>query len=459
MADAPFRILLQHLHRRAGPGAAGPDDAELLDRFVRGGDKAAFELLVWRHGTMVHNVCRRVLRDAHAAEDAFQATFLVLARKAPSIGRRQALAGWLYRVAYRVALRARSRPAPRPSSELPEPPAPPCDDVLWRDLRPVLDEEVIRLPEKYRLAVVLCYLSGLTTAEAARRLGVPRGTVLSRLAWARQRLRARLSLRGVAPAAGLLGALLASEAAPAAVVSAAARAALALAAGQPAAAAAAAVTLMEGVLRDMVLNKVRNGLLVVLGLVAVGLGVGLWATRPAAADPAERKRDEARAGASAPADTRDVPRAAEAPRPVGVWERKLVGKDGISTTLTLRIDADRIRLTQTITGKEGGMTGMVEGDYSVSRDYVLYGFVTGIDIPPEVAGNDTGKLQGSVLDQPFAFRYRVEADALTIRDIRLGGVKDSDLDEVQLLAGRYKKKATAAKDDDTPSTGAPTNRY
>ena len=91
MAEAPLRTLLQQLHRhRAAPGAGGPDDAELLGRFVRRRDEAAFELLVWRHGTMVYNVCRRVLRDAHAAEDAFQATFLVLVRKAASVGRRAA---------------------------------------------------------------------------------------------------------------------------------------------------------------------------------------------------------------------------------------------------------------------------------------------------------------------------------------------------------------------------------
>jgi DNA-directed RNA polymerase specialized sigma24 family protein len=121
MADAPLRILLQHLHRRrAAPGASGADDAELLDRFVRSRDEAAFELLVWRHGTMIYNVCRRVLRNAHAAEDALQATFLVLVRKAASIGRRETLAGWLYRVAYRVALRARSREVPRPTAYLPD---------------------------------------------------------------------------------------------------------------------------------------------------------------------------------------------------------------------------------------------------------------------------------------------------------------------------------------------------
>ena len=455
MADAPLRILLQHLRgRRAVSAAGGADDAELLDRFVRGRDEAAFELLGWRHGTMVYNVCRRVLRDAHAAEDAFQATFLVLVRKAASVGRGEALGGWLYRVAYRVALRARSRSAVPVAADLPEPAADAPDAVLWRDLRPVLDEEVGRLPQKYRLAVVLCYLSGLTTDEAARQLGVSRGTVLSRLAWARQRLRARLSLRGVAPSAALLGALLASDAAPApaALVGATIRAALSFAAGQPTAAGAGAVHLMEGVVRDMMMSKVRSGMLAVLALAVVGLGVGLWATRPATAEPVERKREEARQQTPAePAAGKEEVKAPEAPRPIGVWERTLPFKEGGSVTLTIRVDAHRVTLTQT--ESENGRTtkATLEGDYSVSRDYVLYGFVTSVDVADGVNADEAAKFQAQILDQPFAVRYRLDANALTIRDVKVGGVGDNDRDQLQLLAGRYKKKAPAARDE------APTN--
>jgi RNA polymerase sigma factor (sigma-70 family) len=461
MADPPLRILLQHLRRgRAAPGAPEADDATLLDRFVRGRDEAAFELLVWRHGTMVYNVCRRVLRDAHAAEDAFQATFLVLVRKASSVGRREALAGWLYRVAHRVALRARSRAGPRTTADPPEPAVEAPDAVLWRDLRPVLDEEVDRLPEKYRLPVVLCYLSGLTTAEAARRLGVPRGTVLSRLAWARERLRARLSLRGVTLSAGLLGTLLAAEvAAPASaiLVKAAARAALSFATGQPAAAPAGAVILMEGVVRDMVMSKVRNGMLAVLALAVVGLGVGLWATRPAAAEPVERKREEARQQAPAePPGGKEEARAPEVPRPIGVWERTVPSKEGLTVTLTVRIDAHRVSLTQTVADKAKTIKATVEGDYSVSRDYVLYGFVTGLDVAEGVDAEEAGKFQAQILDQPFAVRFRLDADSLTFRDIKVGGVKDSDREGLQMLAGRYKKKGAAAKDE-APAIGGPWN--
>jgi RNA polymerase sigma factor (sigma-70 family) len=450
MADAPLRILLQHLNRhRPASGAGAADDAELLGRFVRDRDEAAFELLVWRHGTMVYNVCRRVLRDAHAAEDAFQATFLVLVRKAATVGRGESLAGWLYRVAYRVALRARSRAVPVPA-DAPEPAVEAPDDVLWRDLRPVIDEEVGRLPEKYRLPVVLCYLSGLTTDEAARRLGVPRGTVLSRLAWARQRLRARLSLRGVTLSAALLSAALASGTkapASAVLVGATIRAALSVAAGQPAAAAAGAVILMEGVLRDMVVSRIKSGLLVVLTLAVVGVGVALWATRPATAEPVERKRAEA-ARAAPPADlpaNKEEAGAAEAPSPIGVWERTVQAKNGAACTITIRIDAHRVSLTQSIGADGKTLKATLEGDYSVSRDYVLYGFVTGVDMPEGGEGDDSGKTQAQVLDQPFSVRYRLDANALTIRDVRAGGVNEKDRQELQILAGRYKKKVTNAE--------------
>jgi RNA polymerase sigma factor (sigma-70 family) len=469
MADAPLRILLQHLHRRrAAPGAGGPDDAELLGRFVRSRDEAAFELLVWRHGTLVYNVCRRLLRDAHAAEDAFQATFLVLLRKAASIGRGPALAGWLYRVAYRVALRARARPAPRPAGDLPEPAVEAADDVLWRDLRPVLDEEVGRLPEKYRLPVVLCYLSGLTTDEAGRHLGVPRGTVLSRLAWARQRLGARLSARGVTLSAALLGALLSTEAAApasAVVVTAAVRAALAFASGRTSAASAAAVTLMEGVLRDMVLTKVKNGLLIVLGLAVVGLGVGLWASHPATAEPVERKREEAARPAVVAAPPAKEPlKVPEAVRPIGVWER-IVKVDDLSLHVTLHIDANRIKVTYSgPIGENGSCKVVVEGDYSVTRDYVLYGVVTNVDVP-EASGERGKKLGGDALelgylliDHPFSLRYRPDENVLILKSVNLGlnglgngngNNNDKEAEMQILLCGTYKRKG-AGKEDPAP---------
>src|SRR5262249_7541289 len=152
-----FGTLLRLLRRHAGETVgAALSDGQLVERFVARRDAAAFEALFWRHGPMVLAVCRRLLGAADA-EDAFQATFLVLVRKAASIGPRDAVGAWLYRVAYRVALRA--RPAARPVGELPAegPPAAADDEAAaWRDLRPLLDEAIAGLPEKYRAAVVLC---------------------------------------------------------------------------------------------------------------------------------------------------------------------------------------------------------------------------------------------------------------------------------------------------------------
>ncbi len=224
MPDGQPQTLLRQLRRLIPPpGAGGVADAELIDRFVREQDEAAFELLVWRHGPMVLGVCTRAARDAHDAEDAFQATFLTLARKAGSIGKRASIASWLYKVAYRITLRARARAAKRAARERPlgdlEMSAPPAgDEPAWRELRPVLDAEVQRLPEKYRTAFVLCHLEGKTNEEAAQQLGCPRGTILSRLARARAQLRTRLARRGLALAPGALLPLLTGHARAAAPV-------------------------------------------------------------------------------------------------------------------------------------------------------------------------------------------------------------------------------------------------
>ena len=183
---------------------AGLDDAELLGRFnARRGDaaEAAFEAIVARHGPMVLAVCRRSLRDAPDVDDAFQATFLVLARRAPSLRVGDSLAPWLYTVARRVSAKARSRRRPTTarldSLDLPAPEA----DPSIADLQLIIDEELTRLPEKYRAPVVLCHLEGLTHEQAARQLHWPVGTLSGRLSRARTLLRARLSRRGLGASA------------------------------------------------------------------------------------------------------------------------------------------------------------------------------------------------------------------------------------------------------------------
>src|SRR4051794_21714745 len=179
MATGQSNGVIRHLRRVALlPDGGGMTDAQLLECFLTARDEAAFAALVRRHGPMVLGVCRRVLRHDHDAEDAFQAAFLVLARRAATIRQRELLGNWLYGVAYRAALevRARRRPRERQVSDMPEPRVADGADV-GAELRPVLDEELNRLPEKFRVAVVLCDLEGRTRREAARQLGIPEGTL------------------------------------------------------------------------------------------------------------------------------------------------------------------------------------------------------------------------------------------------------------------------------------------
>ncbi len=192
---------------------ASETDRQLLQRFVAEASEDAFARLVQRHGPMVLGVCRQILRQEQDAEDAFQATFLVLSRKAGSIRAAEALPNWLYGVARRLALRSKSAVARRQAREVAlveSPTAPLAPDSAVEDLAPVLHEEIGRLPEKYRIPFVLCYLGGKTNEEAAQQLGCPSGTVFSRLARARERLRTRLTRRGLALPAGVLTATLAA---------------------------------------------------------------------------------------------------------------------------------------------------------------------------------------------------------------------------------------------------------
>lgn len=195
---------------------AGLSDAQLLERFFSQGDARAFEALVGRHGPMVLSICHRILRDPHAAEDAFQATFLVLVRSGRAIRGRDALAGWLHQVAHRVAIRAnagaaRRRAVERKVGEMAVA-ASTNEPIAPGDVLSVLDEEIARLPEKQRLAIVYCDLEGLTQEQAAGQLRWSKRTLQHRLASGRARLRCRLARRGLAPEAATLGAVLALQA-------------------------------------------------------------------------------------------------------------------------------------------------------------------------------------------------------------------------------------------------------
>jgi RNA polymerase sigma factor (sigma-70 family) len=331
LRSGQLRELIGRLRQLVPPPEGGAiTDAELVGRFARLRDETAFELLIWRHGGMVLGVCRRLLRHEQDTEDAFQATFLALARKAGSISRREATASWLYRVAYRVALRAKARMVsfePLPVDQ----PAPAAEgDFEWRDLRPVLDEELNRLPEKLRAAVVLCYLEGLTTEQAARQLRCPKGTVLSRLSRARERLGRRLGRRGITLSVATLGAALsettASASVPLALVDGTIKASFMYAAGHvPAGAIAVHIpSLTEGVLKAMFLTKLKIALAVVLlatGL--VGAGVGLYGPALQGAEQSGANKN-AQANQFAAAKLADHPAAAKQGEPI---DPAKVGRD------------------------------------------------------------------------------------------------------------------------------------
>jgi RNA polymerase sigma factor (sigma-70 family) len=304
MATGLTRVLAQ-LHRAVSPASgAGPADGQLLAHFVATRDEAAFAALVRRHGPMVFGVCRRVLRNYHDAEDAFQATFLVLARKAAAV-RCDAVGSFLYAVAYRTCLEARSvnarrRARERQVEDLPAPAAAPPEAQDWR---PLLDGALDRLPDKYRVPVVLCDLEGRSRQEAARQLGVPEGTLSSRLARAHALLARRLARSGLALSGGALALLLSEDAASAGVPAPLVTATTAAATGR-AAAAAPVIALAEGVVRSMLLTKARiaAGFLLALGLL-VAAAAGPIYRLGARDEPEERTEKRPKVGADKkPAD-------------------------------------------------------------------------------------------------------------------------------------------------------------
>jgi RNA polymerase sigma factor (sigma-70 family) len=282
------------LRRLADTQTAQWTDGQLLARFAAHRDEGAFAALLQRHSSLVYGVCRNVLRHEQDAEDAFQATFLVLARRAGAIREQKALGSWLYRVAYRVAMKSRAashRRRRRETEAARTGEDQPVGDLAWRELQGMLDEELNRLPDKYRAPFVLCCLTGKSKAEAAAELGWKEGTVSSRLAAARERLRKRLARRGVALSAVLSGLAIAQPTAsalvPATLLVATRNAAVAFAAGGRLAAsvASAPAALARAVLRGMTAARLALPavVLAVLGLAGGATAVVLL-DRPSSAD-------------------------------------------------------------------------------------------------------------------------------------------------------------------------------
>jgi RNA polymerase sigma factor (sigma-70 family) len=297
-------------------GAPGPDltDGQLLELFAGRREEAAFEALVRRHGPLVLAACRRLLGDPNDAEDAFQATFLALARRAPALDRRGSVAGWLYTVAHRAALRVRASRRPPPVPAAVAAPPDPLDLLTGKELCAVLDEELQRLPEKYRAPLLLCYLEGLSRDEAAQQLRWSLGTVKGRLERGRDLLRRRLVRRGLTLPAALTGAVLvpqAPAAVPAPLAAATVRAARLFAAGEgsvPGAAAAPVVTLAEGVLRTMSLTRLAVAAAVLLGLGVLAAGAGVGARQALAAKQAAAQQADRSAPAGPPPAGEERPR-------------------------------------------------------------------------------------------------------------------------------------------------------
>jgi RNA polymerase sigma factor (sigma-70 family) len=276
------------LRRVSAAPSAGLSDAELLERFVRSRDEAAIETLLWRHAPMVLSTCRRLLNHHADSEDCFQATFLVLCRRAGTIAKGQSVGSWLYKVAYRICLRARASRSRRPVSaaEIGEPPAAETVTAIEQEeLRGLLDKELNRLPERYRAPLILHYLEEKTVQQVAQELGWRPGTVSSRLARGKEFLRVRLAGRGLTLSAGAATAALASATATAAVPPPLARttlqALLTGAASQPAA------SLAQELLRAQLHNRLKWAVALILAAGTAAGGMGAILTRDRPHDPGQ----------------------------------------------------------------------------------------------------------------------------------------------------------------------------
>ncbi len=358
----------RHLRTLFEVGAAGTlSDGQLLERFAGGaGAELAFAALVERHGPMVLRVARAILRDEHAAHDAFQATFLILARKARSLWVRDSLGPWLHAVACRVASRSRAAEARRRRHERAASAPETCrgrdPDPDRDELTRAIHEEIARLPEPFRAAVVSCHLEGLTQHEAARRLGWPVGTLQSRLDRGRRRLRASLARRGLAPALGTFAAGLTPTRPPGALVAATARAAATLSAGGPIAGmiGPAVLAIIDASAKGIVMTKLKMGaatLVLASGLIGSGLAfaprghaVATDEKPPAATGKVEVARPLGD-GAVVP-----IPKVADDPRPADAPEGGPVVPPDDEPQLPVRSEviSESIRIEKVLPAPEDG---------------------------------------------------------------------------------------------------------
>jgi RNA polymerase sigma factor (sigma-70 family) len=360
--------------------SAGLSDGQLLDYFINRREETAFEAIVRRHGPMVMGVCRRILRNPDDVEDAFQATFLVLVRKARSIASRGLLGNWLYGVAFNTALKAKARRArlrtrERQVSKMPDLQA--KSPELCNDLQPLLDQELSRLPEKYRVPVVLCDLEGKTRKQVARALGCPEGTVAGRLARARTILAARLARHGVGISGGVLASVLAQNTASACLKSSliisTAKAAASLVEGQGMVAgivSANALTLVEKVMKAMLFQRLKTLFALLAVFVVLTVGTSRFSALLTANSASERLKQNVtnridQKPRSEGAKAREELLKKEIAALQGTWKVVLEEKNGVKetncTTVIINANVMTIQGTQPLVYYEIGKTIRVSG--------------------------------------------------------------------------------------------------
>jgi RNA polymerase sigma factor (sigma-70 family) len=302
MATNALNRVIQHLRQAAlGQVGGGFTDAELLEAYISRRDEPAFEALLQRHGPMVLGVCRRVLRNEADAEDAFQATFLVLVQKAASVRPRGMVSNWLYGVAHKTALKAKAMNYKRRTKEKEAAtlPRPEFVKEVWGQMQTLVDEELSRLPDKYRVPIILCDLEGKTIKAAAHHLGWPQGTVATRMARGRAMLAKRLSKHGLTLSGAMLGAVVSQGAAsaclPASLLVSTSKAATFVAAGRAVTTGAISpkiAALMKGVLQTMLLSKLKNATVLLLGVGIGATGLGVLRHAVLVANPLDAKQSE-----------------------------------------------------------------------------------------------------------------------------------------------------------------------
>jgi RNA polymerase sigma factor (sigma-70 family) len=456
MPQAPFGTVLRHIRQLVGPEQAGElSDAQLLERFAARREEAAFAVLLQRHGRLVWSVCWQILHHDHDAEDAFQATFLVLARHAASIRNGQAVSGWLHHVAQRIALKASMDRARRQAHERQAEvmtPSEPGSDFAWRELQGVLDAQLQRLPEKYRAPFVLCCLEGRSKAEAARLLGWKEGTVSGRLAQARRLLQQRLARRGITLSAVLCATTLALEAgpAPAALLHQTLRAAVLYAADPTAVAgvpSARAAALAEGVTKAMFVTKAKLATAFVLAVGLLAAGFSLLTRQALAARQADRASPQPGAAPQAGQPASAVPPGAQPAVDAGkegkedgiTIQGRVLGPDGMPVAgarvrlVNVEAESDREGTYRVTLPRPAG----VKGAFTRSSVYWYVLAATaegyGVDFRPIGTADRDGNLDlHLVKDLPIEGRIldlegRPVAGA-TVRVGRLSAVPDENLD-------------------------------